>query len=70
MANMSYCEMENTSKDLAQCLETLENYSNVRDWIIDADPSVYEQNGLMDLLETCKEIAEWNEQRLQGDKDE
>ena len=70
MPNMSYCEMENTSKDLSQCLETLENYSNVRDWIVGKEPSVYEQNGLMDLLETCKEIVEWNEQRFQRGDDE
>ena len=70
MPNMSYCEMENTSKDLSQCLKTLANYSNVRDWIIGKEPSVYEQNGLMDLLEACKDIVEWNEQRLQGDDDE
>ena len=70
MPNMSYCEMENTSKDLSQCLKTLENYSNVRDWIIGKEPSVYEQNGLMELLEACKDIVEWNEQRFQRGDDE
>lgn len=51
MGNMSYCRFENTSKDLADCLEALNNH-----WDMD-DLSMYELSGLRKLLEYSQEIV-------------
>ncbi len=52
MSNMSYCRFENTSKDVADCLEALNNY-----WDLE-DLSRFEISGLRDLLDQAKEIVE------------
>ena len=49
MANMSYCRFENTSRDLRDCLDAIENEE------ID-DLSSYEKDGLESLLEYCEAI--------------
>ena len=49
MANMSYCRFENTSRDLRDCLDAIENEE------ID-DLSSYEKDGLESLLEYCETI--------------
>ena len=50
MANMSYCRFQNTSIDLADCLDALENH-----W--DLDLSTDEINGLESLLADAKELV-------------
>ena len=50
MANMSYCRFQNTSMDLADCLDALENH-----W--DLDLSTDEINGLESLLADAKELV-------------
>ena len=50
---MSYCRFENTSKDMLDCLEVLDNgivFAN--------DLSQYEIKGLRDLLQYAKDIVE------------
>ena len=59
MGNMSYCQMENTSKALGECFDTLQNYTTVKEWVDDTIPSVEEKEGLLDLLELCYMITEW-----------
>ena len=49
MANMSYCRFENTSRDLRDCLDAIENEE------ID-DLSSYEKDGLESLLDYCEAI--------------
>ena len=49
MSNMSYCRFENTSKDLGDCIDAVEN--NELD-----DLSTYEVSGLKDLLDYCETI--------------
>ena len=49
MGNMSYCRFENTSKDLGDCIDAVEN--NELD-----DLSTYEVSGLKDLLDYCETI--------------
>ena len=49
MGNMSYCRFENTSRDLRDCLDAIENEE------ID-DLSSYEKDGLESLLEYCETI--------------
>ena len=51
---MSYCRYENTASDLSDCLEAL---------FLDGSralegKSMYERDGLKDLLNYCKSIAE------------
>jgi hypothetical protein len=64
MANMSYCMMENTSIDLYDCLNKVKEYENVTEWVRGEEPSPYEVNGLMDLIETCKDIIAWKNGEL------
>ena len=49
MGNMSYCRFENTSKDLGDCIDAIEN--NELDEL-----STYEVSGLKDLLDYCETI--------------
>ena len=43
MSNMSYCRFNNTSKDLGDCLDAIENGAHTEDL------NSYERNGLEDL---------------------
>ena len=52
MGNMSYCRFKNTSMDLWDCLEAIEN-NEIHDM---AD---YEYEGIRDILECCEEILEY-----------
>lgn len=52
MANMSYCRFENTSNDLEECFEVIEN--NDFD-----DLNIYEIEGLKKILELSKYITEY-----------
>ena len=47
---MSYCRFENTARDLADCLNAIENGEHTEDL------SSYEKNGLEDLLSYCETI--------------
>jgi len=49
MGNMGYCRFENTSRDLRDCLQAIENGE------LD-DLSSYEKDGLESLLEYCEAI--------------
>jgi hypothetical protein len=55
MSNMSYCRFENTSADLEDCLDAIQNGQFI-------DLSRYEKSGLRNLLETCEEILEYKEE--------
>ena len=56
MSNMSYCRFQNTSMDLGDCLDALENH-----W--DLDLSTDEINGLESLLADAKELV-WMEDTI------
>jgi hypothetical protein len=51
MGNMSYCRFENTSNDMRDC----ENAINNGDL---GDMSSYEIKGFVNFIKTCKRIAE------------
>jgi len=51
MGNMSYCRFENTSKDLMDCEQAINNGET-------EDLSQYEVNGLRLLLEYSKRIVD------------
>lgn len=55
MGNMSYCRFENTARDLKDCLRDVE-YTNMRDL-----SSIYEVNGLEDLLKYCEAISSYKD---------
>lgn len=52
---MSYCRFENTSADLEDCLDAIQNGEFI-------DLSPYEQSGLRNLLETCQNILTYKEE--------
>ena len=52
MGNMSYCRFKNTSMDLQDCLEAIEN--NELDDLVD-----YEYEGIRDILDYCEAILEY-----------
>ena len=51
MGNMSYCRFKNTSQDLGDCLDAIENneLNNLAD---------FEYSGMRDLLDYCEAILE------------
>ena len=52
MGNMSYCRFKNTSMDLGDCLEAIEN-NEIED-LVD-----YEYEGIRDILDYCEAILEY-----------
>ena len=52
MVNMSYCRFKNTSMDLGDCLEAIEN-NEIHD-LVD-----YEYEGIRDILDYCEAILEY-----------
>lgn len=55
MGNMSYCRFENTARDLADCLQAINNGE-----IFDLS-SDYEVHGLRKILTMAEEIVEYRE---------
>ena len=51
---MSYCRFKNTSMDLQDCLEAIEN-NEIED-LVD-----YEYEGIQDILDCCEAILEYRE---------
>jgi hypothetical protein len=54
MGNMSYCRFKNTSMDLGDCLEAIEN-EEIHD-LVD-----YEYEGIRDILDYCEAILEYRD---------
>ena len=54
MGNMSYCRFENTSRDLGDCLDAIENNEL-------NDLANFEYDGLRDLLDLCEAMLEYQE---------
>ena len=57
MGNMSYCRFENTSKDLQDCIEAIQNHYEEC-----TDLSRYELQALSNLLEQAEEIIDLSEE--------
>ena len=53
MGNMSYCRFENTSSDLRDCMEALEELDVEQV----AEMSEYERDGLIELIQLANEIS-------------
>lgn len=56
MANMSYCQFENTYKDLDQCFNTLNEKGGIEQ--VQQDANENEKQYVQSLVDLCKEIAE------------
>lgn len=58
MTNMSYCRFENTSEDITDCIEALEE----NDWdledMMDRASSEYEARAMKRFVRLCREVAE------------
>jgi len=50
--NMSYCRFKNTSQDLGDCLDAIENEDT-------KDMADFEYEGLEDILSYCESILEY-----------
>ena len=53
MGNMSYCRFENTSNDLIDCMEALEDLDAEQVY----EMSTYEREGLLELIKLSNEIS-------------
>ncbi len=56
MGNMSYCRFENTARDLKDCLNAIQD-NEIHDL-----SSMYEVNGLEDLLNYCEAISSYKDE--------
>ena len=56
MGNMSYCRFENTSGDVIDCAEAIENRE------MTTDMSDYEREGLEILLDACERIVDMKDE--------
>lgn len=50
MTSMSYCMFENTSIELSQCVDAMENANDIED----LDLSSYEQDAFREMYALCK----------------
>ena len=57
MSNMSYCRFENTSRDLQDCIEAIQNHYEEC-----TDLSRYELRALSGILEQAEEIIDLSEE--------
>jgi hypothetical protein len=58
MANMSYCRFENTAKDIADCMEALDEHNWDIEQMMGNASSEYERKGMKQFIKLCKEVAE------------
>lgn len=59
MSNMSYCMWENTSNDMNDSIEKIQQFLDMQTPdLIDQAPSRYEINALLDLLNAAREIVD------------
>jgi hypothetical protein len=64
MSNMSYCRFENTTKDMWECIDALEE----ADWNMDSlklDASEYEQPAMDRFIKLCRRVV-----KVMGETDE
>lgn len=59
MANMSYCRFENTSQDIADCIEALDENNWDIELMMKNASSEYERKGMKKFIKLCKEVAEY-----------
>lgn len=65
MSNMSYCRFENTSTDLADCVNAMEEAYNIEE----LDLSSYEKDAMDRMVKLCKRFLSQYE-HLVGSEEE
>lgn len=59
MANMSYCMWENTSKDMYDTIDKIQQYLDMQTpQLIEESPSRYEINALIEVLNASRQIVD------------
>ena len=58
MGNMSYCRFENTSNDMADCIDALEEIDWNFDKLLESASSKFEKHGMKEFVEQCRLVAE------------
>lgn len=59
MANMSYCMWENTSKDMYDTIDKIQQYLDMQvPELIEESPSSYEINALIEVLNAARQIVD------------
>ena len=59
MPNMSYCMWENTSKDMYDTIDKIQQYLDMQTpELIEQAPSSYEINALIDVLSAARQIVD------------
>ena len=59
MPNMSYCMWENTSKDMYDTIDKIQQYLDMQTpELIEQAPSSYEINALIEVLSAAKQIVD------------
>jgi len=59
MANMSYCMWENTSKDMYDTIDKIQQYLDMQTpQLIEESPSRYEINALIEVLNAARQIVD------------
>jgi len=58
MPNMSYCRFENTSNDMQECIEALEESNWDLKVMMENASSEYEARGMMRFIELCQQVVD------------
>jgi len=58
MANMSYCRFENTTQDMDDCIEALEEHGWDLDEMMENASSKFEAKAMKKFVELCKDVAD------------
>ena len=58
MPNMSYCRFENTAQDIADCIESLEQYDWNLEYMVEEASSEYEARAMKRFVKLCIKVCE------------
>ena len=58
MGNMSYCRFENTSSDMEECVEALDEAGWDTEEMINQASSEHERDGIRKFIRLCHEVFE------------
>lgn len=59
MSNMSYCRFQNTTQDLQDCIDAVEQLINTNGFDEDGDTlSRNEENAMLEMIEQAKHFSE------------
>lgn len=69
MSNMSYCRFENTTKDIADCINELDENNWDIESMIQKASSKYEAASMKRFVRLCKQVAEdFEDENIDGEE--